>query len=48
MRRKTLRNGMKPFGLPKEETDKEVFNKRPEQLSVQTFIDLTLMVEKYQ
>ena len=48
MRRKTLRNGMKSFGLPKEETDKDLFTKRPEQLSVQTFIDLTLMVEKYQ
>ena len=47
-RRKTLRNGLKSFGLPKEETEKEVFNKRPEQLSVQTFIDLTLMVQKYQ
>lgn len=48
MRRKTLRNGMKSFGLPKEETEKDLFTKRPEQLSVQTFIDLTLMVEKYQ
>ena len=47
-RRKTLRNGLKSFGLPKEETEKELFQKRPEQLSVQTFIDLTVMVEKYQ
>jgi len=46
-RRKTLRNGLKSFGLPKEETEKELFQKRPEQLSVQTFIDLTVMVEKY-
>ena len=48
MRRKTLRNGLKSFGLPKEETEKELFTKRPEQLSVQTFIDLTLLIEKHQ
>jgi 16S rRNA (adenine1518-N6/adenine1519-N6)-dimethyltransferase len=47
-RRKTLRNSMKPllgkdcpyFTLP-------VFDKRPEQLSVEQFIELTLIVDKY-
>lgn len=48
MRRKTLRNGLKSFALPKEETEKELFTKRPEQLSVETFINLTLMIEKHQ
>ncbi len=48
-RRKTLRNSLKSllnkdceaFALP-------VFDKRPEQLSVDQFIELTLLIEKYQ
>ena len=46
-RRKTLRNSIKPI-LGKEcpLTADELFNKRPEQLSVQQFIDLTNRVEE--
>jgi 16S rRNA (adenine1518-N6/adenine1519-N6)-dimethyltransferase len=47
-RRKTLRNAMKPllgnhcsdFALP-------VFDKRPEQLSVEQFIELTLLADRH-
>ena len=47
-RRKTLRNSMKPllgkdypyYALP-------IFDKRPEQLSIEQFIELTLMTDKY-
>ena len=46
-RRKTLRNSIKPI-LGKESllTQDELFNKRPEQLSVQQFIELTNSVEQ--
>ena len=46
-RRKTLRNSIKPI-LGKESSilQNEIFNKRPEQLSVQQFVELTNMVEK--
>ena len=46
-RRKTLRNSIKPI-LGKEcpLTEDVLFNKRPEQLSVQQFIDLTNSVEE--
>ncbi len=46
-RRKTLRNSIKPI-LGKEcpLTEDVLFNKRPEQLSVQEFIDLTNRVEQ--
>ena len=46
-RRKTLRNSIKPI-LGKEcpLTEDALFNKRPEQLSVQEFINLTNSVEK--
>ncbi len=46
-RRKTLRNSIKPI-LGKEcpLTEDALFNKRPEQLSVQEFIDLTNRVER--
>jgi len=41
-RRKTLRNTLKNFWFDKIDPEKfEVFTKRPEQLSVQQFIDLT-------
>ena len=45
--RKTLRNSIKPI-LGKESSilQDEIFNKRPEQLSVQQFVELTNMVEK--
>lgn len=45
-RRKTLRNSIKPIlGKNYEITQNEIFNKRPEQLSVQQFIYLTNLVE---
>lgn len=46
-RRKTLRNSIKPI-LGKENplSEDEIFNKRPEQLSVAEFINLTNRVEK--
>ena len=45
-RRKTLRNSIKPL-LPEKcsITEDKLFNRRPEQLSVQEFIDLTNLVE---
>lgn len=45
-RRKTLRNGLKSMGLPNEITEKEVFRKRPEQLSVAAFIELTKLIQE--
>lgn len=47
-RRKTLRNSIKPL-LGKEYTDygQPIFDKRPEQLSVEQFIGLTLQVEAW-
>lgn len=46
-RRKTLRNSIKPIlGKDCPLTNDELFNKRPEQLSVQQFISLTNEVEK--
>ncbi|MBU2912728.1 MULTISPECIES: 16S rRNA (adenine(1518)-N(6)/adenine(1519)-N(6))-dimethyltransferase RsmA [Reichenbachiella] len=47
MRRKTLRNAMKPLALPEEITAQEVFNKRAEQLSVDDFIALTKLVQDH-
>ena len=44
-RRKTLRNSLRPLLSP-EIIENEVFNKRPEQLSVQEFIDLTNLISK--
>ncbi|NQY28572.1 MAG: 16S rRNA (adenine(1518)-N(6)/adenine(1519)-N(6))-dimethyltransferase RsmA [Flavobacteriaceae bacterium] len=45
-RRKTLRNSLKSFNLSDELRVLDVFNMRPEQLSVQEFIDLTCIIEK--
>lgn len=46
-RRKTLRNSIKPIlGKDSPLTADPIFNKRPEQLSVQEFIDLTNSVEQ--
>lgn len=45
-RRKTLRNSIKPIlGKGHPITEDELFNKRPEQLSVQQFIELTQKVK---
>ncbi|WP_139922658.1 16S rRNA (adenine(1518)-N(6)/adenine(1519)-N(6))-dimethyltransferase RsmA [Hymenobacter sp. DG01] len=46
-RRKTLRNALKPFGMPAEATTDPIFDKRAEQLSVQDFVGLTQRVEEY-
>lgn len=47
-RRKTLRNSIKPIvGKDCALCSDEIFNKRPEQLSVQEFIDLTNRVERF-
>ena len=42
-RRKTMRNSLRPL-LGPDIIDNEVFNKRPEQLSVKEFIDLTNLI----
>lgn len=44
-RRKTIRNGLKSLSLLPEITANEVFQKRPEQLSVEAFIELTKLIE---
>jgi|TARA_B110000902_G_scaffold34052_1_gene36223 16S rRNA (adenine1518-N6/adenine1519-N6)-dimethyltransferase len=44
-RRKTLRNSLKSI-LPDEIRDEEIFSKRPEQLEVQEFIEIGIMIEK--
>jgi 16S rRNA (adenine1518-N6/adenine1519-N6)-dimethyltransferase len=45
-RRKTLRNSLKKFNLSPELREDPVFTKRPEQLSVEQFIDLTLKISQ--
>lgn len=44
-RRKTMRNSLKPL-MQGRAMNEEVFNKRPEQLSVAEFIDLTNLVQQ--
>jgi 16S rRNA (adenine1518-N6/adenine1519-N6)-dimethyltransferase len=44
-RRKTLRNALKNLNLPAEISALELMNKRAEQLSVDAFVDLTLLIE---
>ena len=44
-RRKTLRNSLRSL-IPAEIIDNEIFNKRPEQLSVQEFVALTRLLDK--
>ena len=47
-RRKTLRNSLKSFLTDKEALKSEpIFDKRPEQLSVQSFISLTQLIASY-
>ncbi len=46
-RRKTLRNSLKSI-LVNLQTDDEIFNKRPEQLSVEDFVYLTNLIESKQ
>ncbi|WP_103865363.1 16S rRNA (adenine(1518)-N(6)/adenine(1519)-N(6))-dimethyltransferase RsmA [Aquimarina sp. I32.4] len=45
-RRKTLRNSLKSFQLPEEIRTLELFALRPEQLTVDQFIELTQLIEK--
>ncbi len=44
-RRKTLRNSLKSLNLPDELREEEIFNLRPEQISVEEFIALAERVE---
>lgn len=46
-RRKTLRNSLKTFQLSDEIKTLDILSKRPEQLSVDDFIELTLLIEKH-
>ncbi|PKD21825.1 16S rRNA methyltransferase [Salegentibacter salinarum] len=46
-RRKTLRNSLKTFDLPDNLREDPIFDKRPEQLGYQEFIDLTLKIQPY-
>jgi 16S rRNA (adenine1518-N6/adenine1519-N6)-dimethyltransferase len=45
-RRKTLRNSLKAFLSDPTIKEDEIFNKRPEQLSVSDFLSLTRLIEK--
>ena len=45
-RRKTLRNSLKTFNLSDNLKANSIFDKRPEQLNVQEFIELTQLIEK--
>lgn len=47
-RRKTLRNSLKSFNLSDKLKANVIFDKRPEQLSVEAFIELTDLIEKDQ
>jgi 16S rRNA (adenine1518-N6/adenine1519-N6)-dimethyltransferase len=44
-RRKTLRNSLKSLNLPDNLREESVFDLRPEQLSVEQFIELTQKIE---
>lgn len=44
-RRKTLRNSLKTFNLSENLREDSIFAKRPEQLSVESFINLTSKIE---
>ncbi len=46
-RRKTLRNSLKSLNLPDNLREDAIFGSRPEQLSFQQFIELTLKIEPY-
>ena len=46
-RRKTLRNALKPFGMPAEATTDPIFEKRAEQLGVPDFVRLTRHVGQH-
>jgi 16S rRNA (adenine1518-N6/adenine1519-N6)-dimethyltransferase len=44
-RRKTIRNSLKTFNLSDNLREDSIFDKRPEQLNVQQFLDLTIRIE---
>lgn len=46
-RRKTLRNSLKIFQLPDNLREDAIFGQRPEQLSTQQFIELTLKIQPH-
>jgi len=48
MRRKTLRNALKPINLPTDLAQDPIFDKRAESLSVEQFIDLTNRITSWQ
>jgi len=43
-RRKTLRNSLKLFVIPNTEQEKKIFSLRPEQLSVDDFVEITNII----
>jgi 16S rRNA (adenine1518-N6/adenine1519-N6)-dimethyltransferase len=45
-RRKTLRNSLKPIGIPEEFREDKIFDLRPEQLDVADFIRITQMLDQ--
>ena len=45
-RRKTIRNSLKTLNLSNSLREDSIFGKRPEQLSVQEFLELTKLIEK--
>ena len=45
-RRKTLRNSLKTMNLPDQMREKEIFNLRPEQISVEMFVGLVQEIEQ--
>ncbi|MEP1855668.1 MAG: 16S rRNA (adenine(1518)-N(6)/adenine(1519)-N(6))-dimethyltransferase, partial [Nonlabens ulvanivorans] len=45
-RRKTLRNSLKTMNLPDEMREKDIFSLRPEQISVDAFVELATQIEK--
>jgi len=44
-RRKTLRNSLKPIGIPEDRKEEKIFDLRPEQLSVEDFVEITNIVK---
>lgn len=45
-RRKTIRNSIKSLSTPGSDTTNKLFDKRPEQLSVEQFVELTKIIEQ--
>jgi 16S rRNA (adenine1518-N6/adenine1519-N6)-dimethyltransferase len=45
-RRKTIRNSVRSLMQPDADTSNKLFDKRPEQLSVEQFVKLTLLIER--